>query len=92
MYAAADDEADRLGEIEEGTEVDVVSILSEFVLIKERGRYTYIPRRSLSINTDYDEQYGPKKACSSAEPVLLWMISPESFALIEKILMQSSYL
>ena len=71
MYAAADDEADRLGKIAEGTEVDVVSILPEFVLIKESGRYAYIPRRALSMDADYDMLYGPKKACSSAEPVLI---------------------
>lgn len=71
MYAAADDAADHLGEIAEGTEVDVVSILSEFVLIKESGRYAYISRRALSMDADYDRLYGPKKACSSAEPVLV---------------------
>ena len=71
MYAAADDEADRLGKIAEGTEVEVVSILSEFVLIKESGRYAYIPRRALSMNADYSRLYGQKKPCSSAEPMLI---------------------
>ena len=39
LYAAADYEADDLGEIGPGTKVDVLSVLSEFVLIKKDGKY-----------------------------------------------------
>lgn len=71
LYAAADYEADDLGEIGPGTEVDILSVLSEFVLIKKDGKYAYIPRRTLSIDDDYEKHYGEKKPCFSPHPVLV---------------------
>ena len=71
LYAAADYEADDLGVIGPGTRVDVLSILSEFVLIKEGGRYAYIPCKALYIDADYETRYGEKKTCGSTHPVLI---------------------
>ena len=71
LYAAADYEADELGKIGPGTKVDVLSVLSEFVLIKENGRYAYVPCESLYIDADYEKHYGKKKACGSTHPVLV---------------------
>ena len=54
LYAAADYEADELGKIGPGTKVDVLSVLSEFVLIKENGRYAYVPCESLYFDAAYE--------------------------------------
>ena len=71
LYAAADYEADDLGEIGPGTKVDILSVLSEFVLIKESGRYAYIPCKALYLDSDYEKHYGEKKAYISTHPALV---------------------
>lgn len=71
LYAAADYEADDLGEIGPGTKVDVLSVLSEFILIKENGRYAYIPCKALYIDADYEKHYGEKKGYISTHPALV---------------------
>ena len=71
MYAAADPAADRLGEAAAGTEVEIISILQDFMLVKLNGIYAYVPCRAVRIDTDYRERYGEKTPCFGSEGVLI---------------------
>lgn len=53
MYTAASANAVYLGNIEKGNKVDIVSVLSSYVLINYNNQYAYIPISSICSDSDY---------------------------------------
>lgn len=53
IYAAADKDSACLGSIQKNSRVDIVSVLSHFVLIAHNGQYAYVPGSAIAIDKTY---------------------------------------
>lgn len=58
LYAAASEEAACIGRIKEGTSVQIISVLSRFVIIKQDDIYAYLSYQDIRFDTDYEKQLG----------------------------------
>lgn len=70
LYVAADRESACIGNIAEGTTVEIISVLSEFVIIKHGDIYAYLPYLDVQADTDYEKQLGHQKPYLSQYPIL----------------------
>ena len=61
MYAAANKDAACIGSIKKGSHVDIISILSCYILINHNNPYAYVSDSSIcfDINHDYLEKTTP---------------------------------
>lgn len=71
MYAAADKEALFLGEIKKGSRVDIISVLSQYVIVSYNNQYAYIPYTDINIDTDYEKYLGHKRPVISTNAILI---------------------
>lgn len=58
MYVAASEDAACIGTIKEGSSVQIISVLSHFVIIKNDDIYAYLPFWDIQFDTDYEKQLG----------------------------------
>lgn len=58
MYADTNDKAACIGSIGKGTNVEIVSVLSRFILIKHGDIYAYLSFPDIRLDTDYKKQLG----------------------------------
>lgn len=70
LYIAADRESACIGNIAEGTRVEIISVLSEFVIIKHGDIYAYLPYFDIQADSDYEKQLGHQKPYLSQYPIL----------------------
>lgn len=70
LYAAASKEATCIGDIAEGTRVEIISVLSQFVIIRRGDIYAYLPYTDVQIETEYEKQLGHPKLYVSQYDIL----------------------
>lgn len=58
MYATANDKAACMGTVGKGSRVEIISVLSHFILIKYGDIYAYLPFPDIQLDTDYEKRLG----------------------------------
>ena len=71
LYAATSTESTCIGDIEEGTRVEIISVLSQFVIIRQGDIYVYLPYPDIQADTDYEKQLGHQKPYESQYDILI---------------------
>lgn len=57
MCVAASGDAACIWFTKEGVSMQIISVLSHFVIIKHDDIYAYLPNREVQFNTDYEKQF-----------------------------------
>lgn len=70
LYAAASKEATCIGNVAEGTRVEIISVLSQFVIIRRGDIYAYLPFPDVQIETEYEKQLRHQKLYVSQYHIL----------------------
>lgn len=71
MYAAGDEAALLLGEIKKGARVDIISVLSQYVIVNYDEQYAYVPYKDINIDTDYEKYLGHRRPVVSTNEILI---------------------
>lgn len=71
LYAVPSTESTCIGDIAEGTRVGIISVLSQFVIIRQGDIYAYLPFTDVQMDTDYEKQLGHQKPCESHYDILI---------------------
>ena len=58
MYTAANNMAVSMGSIGKGIRVEIISVLSHFIIIKHSDIYAYLPYSDVQLDTDFEKQFG----------------------------------